>query len=154
MIFGSNVQNKVLKNASNIKVDTSQRTKTSNKMAAKIATNKTSNSSGSVANKSSVEVVPRSSLNNGNPDPIRGSFEGLMSAPSTVLQPDGVGYANKAIQRARYQTRQKFEGLNKIGKKFESFKKYDNINRYGSNVAKNSSASKLNAKLSVEKMFR
>lgn len=154
MIFGADAQNKNLKKASSKRIDTTPRTKTSNKLAARVASSKKTDNTNPVDNQRTVSAEPRSSLNNGVSDPIRGSFEGLMSAPSAVIQMNNTGYANSQIQTARYKVKKKFQGLDNIQKKFEPFKKYDKINRYGSITAKNSSANKLNSKLTIEKMFR
>jgi hypothetical protein len=153
MIFGADKQNKNLKEASSKRIDTTPRTRTSNKMAAKISTSKTSESSGSVANKTTVAPQSRKTRNDGVSDPVRGSFEGLMNAPSTVIQGNNSGYLDKGFQTARYKNKTKFEGVN-ISKNFTPFKKYDKITNYSSMAAKNSSVSKINSKLSVEKMFR
>lgn len=85
---------------------------------------------------------------------MRGSFEGLDNAPSTVIQPNGVGYDKKGFQTARYKRKESFKGFDISSKKFEGFKKYDKINRYGSSVAQNSSAYQLRSKMNIEKLFR
>ena len=122
-------------------------------MAAKIATSKTSESSGSVATKTSVSEQPRKTRNDGVSDPVRGSFEGLMNAPSTVIQGNNSGYLDKGFQTSRYKNKTKFQGVN-ISKNFTPFKKYDKMTNYSSMAAKNSSIQKMNSKLSIEKMFR
>jgi hypothetical protein len=153
MIFGSDSQNKNLKNAASKRIDTTPRTRTSNKMAAKIATSKTSESSGSVASKTSVAPVGRAQRNDGVSDPVRGSFEGLSNAPSTVIQGNNTGYMSKSFQTARYKEKVKFKGLD-VSKNFTPFKKYDKITNYSSMASKNSSVAKMNSKISIEKMFR
>jgi hypothetical protein len=153
MIFGADKQNKNLKEASSKRIDTTPRARTSNKMAAKIASSKTSESSSSVANKTTVAPQSRKTRNDGVSDPVRGSFEGLMHAPGTVIQGNNSGYLNKSFQTARYENKQKFQGVN-ISKNFTPFKKYDKISNYSSMAAKNSSIQKMNSRLSVEKMFR
>lgn len=154
MIFGADSQNKNLRDAASKRIDTTPRTRTANKLSAKIASDNTTNSAQSVDNKKTVEHQPRSILNDGVPDPIRGSFEGLMNAPSTVIQPDGVGYANKAIQTARYKPKPNLNNLTPQIKKLDGFKKSGKINRYNSIAAVNSSAHKMNSRLSIEKLFR
>jgi len=153
MIFGADRQNKNLKDASSKRIDTTPRARTSNKLAAKIATSNTSESATSVATKTSVAPQSRTTRNDGVSDPIRGSFEGLMNAPSTVIQGSNSGYLDKSFQTARYKNKTKFQGIN-ISKNFTPFKKYDKVNNYSSMAAKNSSIQKINSKLSIEKMFR
>lgn len=153
MIFGADKQNSNLKNAASKRVDTTPRTRTSNKMAARIANSKTSDFSKSVDNKKTVSENTRITRNDGVSDPVRGSFEGLMNAPSTVIQANGSGYLDKNFQKSRYKQKVKFQGLT-ISKNFTPFKKYDKITNYSSMAAKNSSAEKMNSKISIEKMFR
>lgn len=153
MIFGADTQNKNLKDAASKRIDTTPRTRTSNKLAAKIATSNTSNVSASVANKTTVAPMSKEAAKASGSDPVRGSFEGLMNAPSTVIQPNGSGYLNKSFQTARYKQKTKFQGV-EISKNFTPFKKYDKITNYSSMAARNSSAAKMNSKLSIEKMFR
>jgi hypothetical protein len=123
-------------------------------MAAKIATSGTDSTGRSVDTKSSVQHVPRSKINDGTPDPIRGSFEGLDNAPSTHIQINNSGYGNKKLQTARYKDKSlpKFENIGKMN--FTGFTKYGSITRYNSIAPTNSSANKINGKLAVEKMFR
>lgn len=153
MIFGADKQNKNLKDASSKRIDTTPRTRTSNKLAAKIATSKTSESATSVASKTSVAPQSRLTRNDGVSDPVRGSFEGLMHAPGTVIQGSNSGYLDKSFQTARYKAKQNFQGIN-ISKNFTPFKKYDKVNNYTSMAKKDSSIEKMNSKLSIEKMFR
>lgn len=153
MIFGSDKQNKNLKNAASKRIDTTPRTRTSNKMAAKIATSKTSDYSSSVATKSTVAQNSRVTRNDGSPDPVRGSFEGLMNAPGTVIEGNNSGYLSKSFQTARYKQKTKFQGLN-ISKNFTPFKKYDKMSNHSSMASRNSSVEKMNSKISIEKMFR
>lgn len=153
MIFGADNQNKNLKNAASKRIDTTPRTRTSNKLAAKIATNKTGDNSRSVANKTTVNHEPRSLINDGTPDPMRGSLEGYMHAPSTMIQMSGVGYDNKNIQKARYTPKLNFKGLDIKPANFGGFKKYDKINNKNFLDNKNS-VSRIKNSLNLEKMFR
>lgn len=154
MIFGADSQNKNLKQAASKRIDTTPRARTANKMSARIATNKTKDNATSVDQKSTVVHQSRSTLNDGVSDPIRGSFEGLMNAPSTVIQLNDIGYDNKSIQTARYRPKLNLKNLSFENKNFGSFKKYGKITRYNSTTAKNSSANKMNSKLLIEKLFR
>lgn len=154
MIFGADSQNKNLKDAASKRIDTTPRTRTANKMSARIATSKTKDNATSVDTKSTVAHEPRSTINDGVSDPVRGSFEGLMNAPSTVIQQNGIGYANKSIQTARYKPKPNLNNLTPQMQKLDGFKKSGKINRYNSIAAANSSAHKMNSRLAIEKMFR
>ena len=100
MIFGADSQNKNLRDAASKRIDTTPRTRTANKMSARIASSTTKDNATSVDTKNTIVSEPRSQLNNGVSDPVRGSLEGYMNAPSAVIQPSGTGYDNKAIQTA------------------------------------------------------
>lgn len=73
-----------------------------------------------------------------------------------MIQMDGVGYADPAIQKARYN--KKF--VNSIAQNtnnsfnFTSFKKTGTITNYSSIAAANTSAFKINSMLEVNKYFR
>lgn len=154
MIFGADSQNKNLKDAASKRIDTTPRARTANKMSARIASRNTKDNATSVDTKNTVVSQPRSQLNDGVSDPVRGSFEGYMNAPSTVIQSSGVGYDNKAFQTARYKPKSDLKRLTPQAQKLDGFKRSGKINRYNSIAAANSSAHKLNSKLSIEKMFR
>jgi hypothetical protein len=153
MIFGLDEQNKNLKDAASKRIDTTPRTRSSNKLSAKIASSTTSDAPTSVTNKTSVSEVPKSDLKDGVSDPVRGSMEGLMNAPSTLIQPNGTGYLDKNFQTARYRQKTKFEGM-EPAKNFTLFKKYGKITNHSSLAAKDSSVEKMNSRLLIEKMFR
>lgn len=150
MIFGAGTQNANLKNAANKRVDPTPKTKAVSNLSAKISSTKNVSSSPSPT----IEKATRTQRSSGPPDPVRGSFEGLDKSSSAVILPKGAGYDNKNFQKARYAEKNNFKSLNYGSNNFAAFKKSGKITRYGSSVAKNSSANKMNAKLSVEKMFR
>ena len=155
-MFGSDKQNKNLSDAATKKPDASRKTLTGNKYAAKIASGAGKSTSQNVENQNNVETESKSSPRMKRSDPIRGSFEGLKNSSSTMIQMDGIGYADPSIQKARYS--KKF--VNSIAQSmnaasnFTPFKKSGTINNYSSIVASNTSAFKLNGMLEVNKYFR
>lgn len=100
MIFGADKQNKNLKDAASKRIDTSPRTQTSNKYAAKIASSKNISSGSDTSGAQSTQYTPKSNINQS--DPLRGSWEGLDKGSSTYIQMNGTGYLNPSIQKARY----------------------------------------------------
>ena len=100
MIFGADKQNKNLKDAASKRIDTSPRTQTSNKYAAKIASSKNISSGSEASGAQSTEYSPKGDMRQS--DPLRGSWEGLDKGSSTHIQMNGTGYLNPAIQKARY----------------------------------------------------
>lgn len=150
MIFGAGNQNANLKNAAAKRTDPTPKAKSVSKLSAKISSSKTNSSSPSPT----IEQASRTQRSTGEPDPVRGSFEGLDKSASTVILQKGSGYDNPGFQKARYTPKNTFKPLEYGSNNFANFKKNDKITRYGSITAKNSSANKMNAKLSVEKMFR
>ena len=100
MIFGADKQNKNLKDAASKRIDTSPRTQTSNKYAARIASSKNISSGSDVSGAQSVEYASKGTT--GQSDALKGSWEGLDKGSSTYIQMNGTGYLNPAIQKARY----------------------------------------------------
>ena len=100
MIFGADKQNKNLKDAASKRIDTSPRTQTSNKYAAKIASSKNISSGSDVSGAQSTQYTAKGQINQS--DPLRGSWEGLDKGSSTYIQMNGTGYLNPSIQKARY----------------------------------------------------
>jgi hypothetical protein len=149
MIFGAGTQNANLKNAANKRVDPTPKARAASKLSAKIS----SNSKTTSAPSPSIQQATRTQRSTGSPDPVRGSLEGLDNSVKAVLQANGAGYDSKSFQKARYKEKNNFKPLNYGSNNFAKFKKNDKITRYGSSVAKNSSANKMQAKLAVEKMF-
>lgn len=150
-MFGSDNQNRNLSDAAAKRVDTSPRTVTSNKYAARVTSNikKGSGVSGSVTS------AEKTSVDYQRPDPVKGSFEGLDKSKSTYIQPDDTGYASKLNQQARYKdkTIKNFTSpTNGIGS-LANVKKSGIITNYSSRAAKNSSTFKLNSMLDINKLF-
>lgn len=150
MIFGAGTQNENLRKAANKRVEPTQKAQSTSKLSAKISSTKVDSS----AQTPTIEQASRVSRTSGPPDPVRGSFEGLNKSAGTLILPKGAGYDNPSFQTARYKEKNNFKPLNYGSNNFASFKKNGKITKYGSSVAQNSSANKMNAKLTVEKMFR
>jgi hypothetical protein len=150
MIFGADSQNKNLSDAASKRVDTSPRTRTSNALAAKISTSKTGGSK-----QSEVVQESRSSLKGAKSDPVRGSKEGLVDGPSTVIQMSGDGYDNPGIQRARYEQSQiGFKQNNNISNKLNfSSKKNGIIDNQSSTFNLNTSAYMLKEHLKADQLL-
>jgi len=155
-LFGSDNQNKNLSDAATKKPDASRKTLTGNKYAARIASGAGKSTSHNVENQNNIEAEGKSSQRIKRPDPIRGSFEGLNNPSSTMIQMNGTGYADPAIQKARYSKKdvtsiaQSMNGASN----FTSFKKSGTITNYSSIAATNTSAFKLGGMLEVNKYFR
>lgn len=103
MIFGADRQNKNLRAAAKIKSNPTQKARTANHYSAAISTSSSGNSSGA----SSQMHQSRQAINDGTPDPMRGSFEGLDNGKSTHIQMSGRGYDAKGLQTARYASKNK-----------------------------------------------
>lgn len=99
MIFGADVQNKNLKDAASKPRDTSNRTLTSNKYAARVASSKNVSSGSDTSNAASTASEARSRINKS--DQIKGSWEGLDKSSSAHINMSGSGYDNKSLQTAR-----------------------------------------------------
>lgn len=150
-MYGSDNQNKNLSQAASKRIDTSPRTVTANKYAAKVASNpkKGSGVSGSVS------ASLKTSVDYTNPDPIKGSFEGLDKSKSAYIQPDGSGYDSKSVQTARYKDKTigSFPKYNNGANSFANIKKSGIINNKSSMPAKNTSSFTLNSMLKINKLF-
>lgn len=107
MIFGADNQNKNLRIAANIKASSTAKTRTANHYSAAISHSKTRDFSQSSNTQRTIQHQSRQGLNDGNPDPVRGSLEGLDNGKSTYVQMSNRGYDAKNIQTARYSLREK-----------------------------------------------
>jgi hypothetical protein len=98
MIFGADSQNKNLKDAASKQPNRFNKTETSSKYAASIASSKNATSGSEEGSQPTVSAAknPRRS------DQIKGSLEGYMHGASTHIQMKGSGYSNPTLQRARY----------------------------------------------------
>jgi hypothetical protein len=150
MIFGAGTQNANLKKAATKRVDPTPKAQAVSKLSGKISSSQKTSSTPSPT----IQQASKTSRSSGPSDPVRGSFEGLDKSAGTLILPKGAGYDSKSFQTARYKEKNNFKPLNYGSNNFASFKKSGKITRYGSSVAQNSSANKLGAKLTVEKMFR
>jgi hypothetical protein len=101
MILGADNQNKNLRAAAKIKSNPTEKTKTGNHYSAAISSSKSGGNS-------NIVHQSKEARNNGNPDPVRGSFEGLDTGKSAYIQQNGVGYANPNLQNARYGNKNKY----------------------------------------------
>jgi hypothetical protein len=141
MIFGANAQNKNFRDAASQRKDTSERTKTSNKYAAKIASSKNTSVGTDSSAATSVQHEPRSQ--HSKSDNIKGSWEGYSGGASAYIQMNKSGYDNPSIQKARYQ---KYQASHKSRHKNADFTKIDTrsiINNMSSSYASGSSADKI-----------
>ena len=156
MILGADNQNQNLSKASSRRIDTSPRVKAAAGFSADVTSNKktSSSSDGSaefVNEKSSSQPIGPS------PDPVRGSYEGLVSQSSGHIQMDGDGYDNPGFQTARYKKQDNYADLIKSDKFTSALKKSSNnngiITNYSSRFNGNSIANKMADYLNTEKMF-
>jgi hypothetical protein len=154
MILGADNQNKNLRAASTIKVGSTAKTRTANHYSAAISSSKTSSNSSSSRTQQTVNHQSRSKLNDGNPDPIRGSMEGLDNGKSTHIQMDNRGYDAKSLQAARYKDRNK--SLNPtMGTSF-SFTNLQNksiMNNYSGITMSGSSSDRMSKNLRLNRTF-
>lgn len=150
MIFGAGSQNENLRKASLKVADPTPKAKAVSKISAKISSSKQTSS----ITQSTIEQGSRQERNTGQSDPVRGSFEGLDNSSKAIIAPKGAGYDNKSFQTARYKEKNNFKPLNYGSNNFAKFKNTGKITRYGSITAQNSSAKKMDARLTIEKMFR
>jgi hypothetical protein len=107
MILGADNQNKNLRAASTIRVGSTAKTRTANHYSAAISSSKTSDNSSSSRTQRTTVHESRSKINDGQPDPVRGSLEGLDNGKSTHIQMDNRGYDARSLQNARYADRSK-----------------------------------------------
>jgi hypothetical protein len=147
MIFGAGDQNKKLSSAAGRPKDTSYRKQNADAYSGKISSSKSS------ANKTIGES--KATVRKSNSAKLKGSYEGLQNSSSTVLQMDGVGYDNKAIQNARYNK-------NQVSHNNENFnfnmapvdKNYSIMDNYSSMSATGSSSNKISNIVKNNMMFK
>lgn len=154
MILGADNQNKNLRIASNIKSNPNTKTRTANHYSASISTSKTSEFSSSARTQRTTAHQSRSKLNDGNPDPIRGSMEGLDTGKSAHVQMDNRGYDATQLQTARYKSKDKNFSTQK-GASFLFTNKQNQgiINNYTNETMTGSSSNRLNQSLNINGMF-
>ena len=150
MILGADNQNKNLRAAAKIKSNPTAKTKTANHYSAAISSSNTGGSAGG----SNVVHQSRQKINDGNPDPMKGSFEGLDTGKSAYIQPNGVGYANPNLQTARYENKNKnITPAKGSSLSFTSMGFKSIIENYSKVTAAGTSSSKLNDRLRLNGMF-
>lgn len=147
MIGNIKDQNKALSDAGKKPVDTSYRTDDAIKYSATVAT---SNRQGKSENREANFQIKTDGAKK-----VRGSFEGLVGNRSAYLQPNGVGYDNKALQKARYS--QSVHSSTKpnidVGSLINS-KNYSIMNNYSLVSSKDSSSDRLNNIVKNNMMFK
>lgn len=154
MIFGADNQNKNLRIASNIKSNPTAKTRTANHYSAAISTSKTSEFSSSARTQRTTVHQSRNKLNDGKPDPVRGSMEGLDNGKSTYLQMDNRGYDSKQLQTARYKSKDKtFENYKGASFLFTNKQNQGIINNYTNTTMAGSSSDRLSKSLRINGMF-
>lgn len=154
MIFGADNQNKNLRIASNIKSNPTAKTRTANHYSAAISTSKTSGNSTSSRTQRTTVHQSSGKSNDGRPDPVRGSFEGLDNGKSTYIQMDNRGYDAKSLQTARYASKDKMIETQK-GASFLFTNKQNKgiINNYTNSTMAGSSSDRLSKSLRINGMF-
>lgn len=157
MILGADNQNKNLAKQAAKRIDTSSRTRTSNAYAAKIASSKNSTKP---SDQNKVESSSRRINSDLKPDPVRGSFEGLVKQSAGHIQMDGDGYDNPSFQTARYKDKSPIAALSresiasKLSNSSSSYKKNDIITNYSSVFNGDNVANRMKDYLDTEKFFR
>lgn len=154
MIFGAQNQNKNLRSSSSIKVKGTVKTRTANHYSAAISTAKTSENSQSAKSQRTTVHQSRSNLNDGNPDPVRGSLEGLDNSKSTYLQMDNRGYDSKSLQTARYQNRgNSLPDIKAATLSFTNMQKKSIITNYTNITMAGTSSDRMNKSLNINRLF-
>jgi len=143
MIFGADKQNKNLKEAAAKTKDTSPRTQTSNKYAAKIASNKNNSTALEASQAKNIKFNSKKNINRS--DTLKGSKEGLMDGKSTHLQMNNSGYLSKRLQEARYNKSHQSHVSPFMKSNFTNYHNNDIINNYSGVTQKDSSSSRLDA---------
>jgi translation elongation factor P/translation initiation factor 5A len=154
MILGADKQNKNLRAASTIKVDSTAKTRTANHYSASVSSSKTTSNSTSARTQQTINHQSRSKINDGTPDPIRGSMEGLDNGKSTHIQMDNRGYDAKSLQTARYKDKNKV--LNPVQGSSLSFTNLQNksiMNNYSGITMSGSSSDRMSKNLRLNRMF-
>lgn len=155
MILGADNQNKNLRIASTIKSNPTAKTRTSNQYAAAVSTSKTVENSSFARQQRSTVHQSRSNINDGRPDPIRGSMEGLDNSKSTYIQQNGRGYDSKALHAKRYSNTPKNINPQK-GASFIFTNQQNNsiISNYTKSSMTGSSSQIMNSSLSMNRYFQ
>lgn len=148
MIFGADKQNKNLRSASTVKPNSNLKTRTANHYSAAISSSKTSGSSGSIVHQS------RKNLNNNQPDPVRGSFEGLQNGKSAYVQLNNSGYDNSKFHTARYSMKNpNIPNVKGASFGFTNMQKKGIIDNYSGTTMRGTSSDRMKNSLNINRMF-
>lgn len=147
MILNVKDQNKALSAAAKQPKDTSHRSLTANKYAAKIASSKSPTQN--VVGESRQKIQA-----SGKSDKIKYSKEGLDDAPTTRLQMNGSGYSGKRHQQARYNKDPQTKKQNFTLDSFKKETKSSIIDNYTSITMKDSSSDRLRTIVRNNMMFK
>lgn len=154
MIFGADSQNKNLRIASKIKSNPVAKTRTASNYAASVSSSKNSSRSKVTEGTEKVTHQSRSKSNDGTPDPVRGSMEGLDKGKSTHIQMNNTGYDSKVTQTARYSDKTKninpAKGASFL---FTNNQKSGIINNYTNSTMSGSSSQRLSKGLEINRYF-
>jgi len=148
MIFGAGNQNKSLRIASGIKSNPTAKTRTANHYSAAVSTSKTNRNQRTTVHQS------RSNINDGRPDPMRGSLEGLDTSKPAYIQQNNRGYDSKSLHAKRYSNMSKNINPQK-GASFIFTNQQNNsiINNYTKSSMAGSSSQIMNNNLSINRYF-
>jgi hypothetical protein len=154
MIFGADNQNKNLRAASTIKANPTAKTKTANHYSASISSSKTTANSTSSRTQQTTVHTSRSNINDGQPDPIRGSMEGLDTGKSAHIQMDNRGYDAKSLQTARYKDKNKtLKSVMGTSLSFTNLQNKSIMNNYSGITMSGSSSDRMSKNLRLNRMF-
>lgn len=148
MILGVKDQNKSLSAAAKQPKDTSHRSLTANKYAAKIASSKSPSQNVVFESRQKIQA-------SGQSDKLRGSFEGLNNSSPAHIVMNGSGYDSKKMQTARYNknTNNEVKGNFELNN-FKLDTKSSIINNYSSSTMKDSSSDRLSKIIRNNMMFK
>lgn len=158
MILGADNQNKNLSKAGSKKIDTSPRVRAAGNLSAKVTSNQKT-SSGQDPSSDWMTDSSKSANSEPSPDPVKGSYEGLVKQSAGHIQMDGDGYDNPSFQKARYAKKTstienyKQNTLNKFSNTLSNSKKNGIMNNYSSRSYGNSISNRMKDYLDTEKFF-
>jgi len=143
MILGADKQNKNLKEAAAKTKDTSPRVASSNKISARIASDKGNKSALDAA--SSRGTVHQSKQNLKTSDTLKFSKEGLMDGKSANIQMNGSGYMNKRLQLARYSKNFESHQSPFMQRNFTNIKQSGIVDNYSGVTQEGTSSNRMSA---------
>jgi hypothetical protein len=147
MILNVKDQNKALSAAAKQPKDTSHRSLTANKYAARIASSK--GPTQNVVSESRQKIQA-----SGKSDKVKYSKEGLDDAPVAHIQMNGSGYSGKRHQQARYNKDLQTKKQNFTVDSFKKETKSSIMNNYTSVTMKDSSSDRLRTIVRNNMMFK